>query len=135
MLEKEEKNIVCVYTTCSSKEEVQTLSISAIKEKLAISADYWMVNSMYPWNGVIKNTNQYILMFSTQKVLSEKLIKHIEVIHPYLVPVITRQDTSMTNSQYNFWTDSFLSSKDECLTEKEFKTKKEEKENACAKLK
>lgn len=135
MLEKEEKNIVCVYTTCSNKEEVDSLSISAIKEKLAISVDYWIINSIYPWNGVIKETNQYILMFSTQKGLSEKLIKHIESIHPYLIPVIARCDTSMINQQYGFWADSFLSNKDKYLTEKEFKIKKEEEENAYTKLK
>ena len=111
------------------------MSISAIKEKLAISIDYWVINSIYPWNGVIKEMGQYILMFSTQKSLSKKLIKHIESIHPYLVPVITSCDTSMSNQQYGFWANSFLSSKDEYLTEKEFKIKKGKEENAYMKLK
>ncbi len=135
MFGEKEKNIVCICTTCSSKEEVNTLSISAIKEKLAISVDYWAVNSIYPWNGAIKEMSQYILMFSTQRILSEKLIKHIESIHPYLVPVITRYDTSMSNHQYGFWADSFFTDINKYLTERELEIKKEEEENACVKLK
>ena len=124
MIEKIEsglKDIVTIYTTCSSKEEIQALSISSLKEKLAVSVDYWTISSIYPWEGVIKEMTQFILMFSTQKGLSEKLINHIETMHPYSVPVITRCDTSKTNQLYNYWSEKFLLSKDEIFTEKEVK--------------
>lgn len=134
-IEKESKDIVCVYTTCSSKDEAMNLGRTLIKEKLAISLDYWFINSMYPWEGVIRETNQYMLMFSTQRILSEKLIKHIESIHSYTIPVITMCDTSMTNKQYGFWAESLLINKDEYLTEKEFKIKKNKEEYSYERLK
>ena len=135
MIENKEKSIVYVYTTCSNKEEAKKLCVSAIKEKLAIPTDYWVVNSTYPWDGVIKEINQYMIMFSTQMIVSEKLIKHLESIHPYLIPIITRSDTSMSNQQCRFWADSFFLNKSEFLTENELKAKKNSEETAYMKLK
>jgi uncharacterized protein involved in tolerance to divalent cations len=43
-VEKGSENIVFVYTTCSSLDEAKSIGLSAVNEKLAISADYWFVN-------------------------------------------------------------------------------------------
>jgi uncharacterized protein involved in tolerance to divalent cations len=118
-VEKESKDIVFVYTTCPSLEEVRDIGLSAVNEKLAISADYWRMNSIYPWNNVLQEGDQYMLMFATQKALSYTLMKHIEMEHSYSVPVVIRCDTSMTNQPYNIWVDKTLSSKDEYITETE----------------
>lgn len=123
-VDKESKNIVFVYTTCPSIEEARDIGLSAIKEKLAISADYWLINSIYPWKGVIQETGQCMLMFATQKVLSDTLMKHIEVEHSYSVPVVVRCDTAITNQPYHFWADNTLTSKDGYITETEDEIKK-----------
>jgi uncharacterized protein involved in tolerance to divalent cations len=118
-VEKDSKDIVFVYTTCPSMEEARDIGISAIKEKLAISADYWLINSVYPWNNVIQEGEQYMLMFTTQKILSGPLMKHIETEHSYSVPVIIRCDSLITNQPYHFWVDNTLTSKDSFITETE----------------
>jgi len=123
-IEKEDKEIVFVYTTCSDIEEARSIGLSAIKEKLAISADYWLINSIYPWKGIIQEIGQSMLMFATQKTLSDKLIKHIEVEHSYSIPIIIRSETSLTNQEYSFWVDNTLTSKDEYITETEEEIKK-----------
>ncbi len=130
IIDKELKDIICVYTTCGSKEEAELIGLSAIKEKLAVSVDYWPVNSIYPWKGVIKNINQYMLMFSTQRMLSQKLIRHIEIKHSYTVPMITMCDLSATNQQYSFWAESTLINRAEYLTELEAKIKDELEEKS-----
>lgn len=71
------KDIVFVYTICSNAEEARSLGISSVQEKLAISADYWIINSIYPWQGVLQEVGQYMLMLSTLKELSKNLIKHM----------------------------------------------------------
>ena len=123
-VDKDAKNIVFIYTTCHSKEEARKIGLSAIYEKLAISADYWVINSIYPWSNIIQEGEQYMLILSTQKNLSEKLIKHIELEHPYTVPVIVRSDISMTNQSYSFWVDNILTSNKEYITESEDQIKK-----------
>jgi len=118
-IEKSEKDIVFVYTTCGSIKEARKIGLSAIDEKLAMSADYWMINSIYPWKNVIQEIDQCMLMFATQKSIIDKLIKHIEVNHSYGVPMIAVCPTSMTNHDYSFWVDTTLSSKETYITEEE----------------
>lgn len=62
---KEEKNIVFVYTTCPNIIEARNIGLSAVREKLAISADYWLINSIYPWMNVIQEGDQFMLLFAT----------------------------------------------------------------------
>lgn len=127
-IEKDSKNIVFVYTTCSGIEEARSIGLSAVEEKLAISADYWPVNSIYPWKNVVQEIDQCMLMFSTQKVLSDKLIKHIETEHSYSVPMVVRSDIKVTNQPYSFWVDNTLTSEDKYITEEEYQRIKKEAE-------
>ena len=123
-VDKGSKDIVFVYTTCSDISEARSVAMSAIEGKLAISADYWLVNSIYPWKNVIQEIDQYMIMFATQGELSDKLIKHIEAEHSYSVPMIVRSDIIATNEAYRFWVESTLSSKGKYITEEEEKKMK-----------
>ena len=129
-VEKNAKDIVFVYTMCPSIEEARDIGISAIKEKLAVSADYWIINSIYPWSNIIQETDQYMLMFATQKHLSNTLMKHIEMEHSYIVPVVICSETSITNQPYHFWVDNTLTSKEEYIIETEDDLKKKEERNS-----
>ena len=124
-IEKGSEDIVFVYTICKDIEEARSMGFSAIKEKLAISMDYWTINSIYPWQGVIREIDQYMLMFSTIKNLSDKLIKHIESEHSYKVPMIVRCNTDMTNIPYSLWVKDTLESEEKYTTEFELHGKED----------
>jgi len=123
-VQKNSKEIVFVYTTCSSKEEAKSIGLLAVNEKLAVSADYWLINSIYPWRNVIQEADQYMLLFATRKNLSEELIKHIETKHSYSVPVIAVCNTDMTSQSYSFWAENVLISKEDYITETEAEIKR-----------
>jgi periplasmic divalent cation tolerance protein len=127
-VDKDAKDIVFVYTTCADVFEARFLGLGAIKEKLAVSADFWVMNSIYPWSNVIQEGEQCMLMFATQKHLADMLMKHIEMEHSYSVPVIIKCDTAMVNQSYHFWVDNTLTSKDAyiTMTEEELKRKNEQ---------
>lgn len=108
IIDKNSKDIVFVYTICSSLEEARDMGYGAVKNKLAISMDYWSVNSIYPWQNVIQEVEQYMLMFSTEKSLSQKLVKHIEAEHSYKIPMIVVTKTDMTNISYSSWVHNTL---------------------------
>jgi len=133
--DKESKNIVFVYTTCSSIEEARSLGFSSVNEKLAISADYWFIDSIYPWNGVVREGSQCMLMLSTQKELSEELIKHIEIRHSYHIPMIARCDVPMTNHLYQSWVENTLTNKDVYISENEERMKEHDAEYKDSRLK
>lgn len=107
-IQKGEEDIVFVYTICGGMEEARTIGYSAIKEKLAISMDSWVIHSIYPWQNNIQEVDQYILMFSTQKKLSGKLVSHIESEHSYKVPMVAVCSTNMTNIPYSLWVENTL---------------------------
>lgn len=134
-VDKKLKDIVFVYTTCSSIEEARSLGLSSINEKLAISADYWFVDSIYPWNGVVREGGQYMLMLATKKELSDELIKHIETMHSYNIPMIARCDVPITNHLYNSWVEDTLTNKDEYISEDEEKIKEHNEEYRDSRLK
>ena len=123
-IDKQAKNIIFVYMMCPSSEEARAIGLSAIKEHLAISVDYWSINSIYPWQNVIQEGSQYLLLFATQKELGDNLMKHIEAEHSYSVPVIIKTETLITNQAYHFWADLSLASKDKLFTQTEDQKKK-----------
>lgn len=116
-IEKGAEDVVFVYTICGDIEQARSMGYSAIEEKLAISMDYWVIHSVYPWQGVIREIDQYMLMFSTQKSLSEELMKHVQAEHSYKVPMIVRCNTDMSNVPYSLWMEDTLKNEEKLITE------------------
>lgn len=134
-IDKGTRDIVFVYTICGTVEEARSLGISSIQEKLAISADYWIINSIYPWQGVLQEIGQYMLMLSTLKELSKKLIKHIESEHSYNVPMVVSSNTDMANLPYLHWVSNTLDDEKKYITESDIKEKDRDKFSSLSKLK
>ncbi len=129
IIDKDSKDIVFIYTTCPGAEVARSIATSAIEEKLAVCGDFWTIESVYPWQGVMEDVEQYMLVLTTDKGLAEKLMKFISGMHPYSVPMIACATTSMVNSTYKFWTDNTLNNRGDYITESEEKSKRESDEN------
>lgn len=109
-INKNDKDLIFVYTTCSGKEEARAIAYASIGERLAASSDFWEINSIYPWQGVLEEGFQYMLVLTTQKVLADKLIRYIETIHSYAVPMIVESDIKNSSQAYRFWVAETLES-------------------------
>ncbi len=127
-VEKENKSIVFIYTTCHDWEEARSIGLGAIEKKLAVCADSWEVNSIYPWRGVIQEVGQCMLMLTTEKRLSAELVEFIDTVHSYSTPMITEIDTALMNSAYKFWVYSTLHNTDPYISEQERKIKERYKD-------
>ena len=127
-VEKGTKDIVFVYTTCPSAEEARSIGLSAINEKLAVCADFWEINSIYPWQGVIQDVFQYMLMITTEKGLSDKLVKFVQGMHPYSVPMVAKTDVAFMNSTYQFWVDNVINGTGNYISEADEKAYKRDDE-------
>lgn len=123
-VDNRENDIVFVYTICGNIEEARSLGYSGIEEKLAISMDYWLIHSIYPWQNIVQEIDQYMLMFSTKKDLSDDLIKHIESEHSYKIPMVARCKVDMTNLPYSHWVENTLASEEKIVTEAEIEEEK-----------
>jgi periplasmic divalent cation tolerance protein len=118
-IEKKNKDLVFVYTTCADKDEAKSIAYSVIGERLAASADFWEIDSIYPWQSVIQEVQQYMLVLTTQKELAQRLMKYIESVHSYAVPVITECDVQISTQAYRFWIDETLESTKNLITKDE----------------
>lgn len=118
-IEKGDTNIVFIYTTCHDREEARFIGLECIQNHLAVCSDFWEINSVYPWDGVIQEVNQYMLMLTTEKRLSTQIIEFISKIHSYSTPMIAESDIPIMNPSYKFWTGTTLDSKEGYILEKE----------------
>ncbi len=114
---KSPDKIVFVYTTCSDRDEARHLGFSAVEEKLAICADFWAIESIYPWQNVIQDADQFMVMFTTEKTLAKKLAEFIAGLHSYTVPMISECDTAFMNAAYSAWAEKTLQSDEEYISE------------------
>ena len=109
--------MVFMYTSCTDKAEARHLGFSAVEEKLAICADFWPMESIYPWQGVVQDVAQYMVVFTTKKSLSRKLADFIGGLHSYRVPMIAEFDTAFLNNSYVMWADKTLLSDEDYISE------------------
>ncbi len=118
-LQKDNEDISYVFTTCSSRQEAKSIAFSVVEERLAGCADFWPISSIYPWQDVIEEVDQYMLMISTQKPLTEKLMKFIGGIHSYSIPFIVASDTRNANVLYKNWMNEILQGDNKYITSEE----------------
>ncbi|MCC6323871.1 divalent-cation tolerance protein CutA [Candidatus Nomurabacteria bacterium] len=120
ILNKETQDkMVFIYTTCRDKGEAKHLGYAAVEEKLAICADFWPIESIYPWQNVIQDVVQYMVIFTTKKSLSEKLSSFIAGLHSYTVPMVAECDTVFTNRAYAAWGNKVLENQENYISEQE----------------
>ncbi len=118
-INKGDSSAVFVYTTCRDREEARLIGLECIRNRLAVCSDFWEINSVYPWNGVIEEVSQYMLMLTTEKRLSPELISFIGTIHSYTTPMISELDVALMNSSYKFWADTTLDSREDYVLEED----------------
>ena len=109
--EVKKEKVVFVYTTVSGREEARSIGLASVEEKLAVCADFWAISSIYPWENVIQDVDQYMLVLTTEKSLAEKLVNFVAGIHSYTVPVVAACDVGFMHAPYLFWVDKTLKDK------------------------
>lgn len=94
--------ITLFYITISTKEAGELLGNFAIEKKLAACANIFPINSIFPWEGDIQNSGEYVLILKT--ILSRKieLLSFIEQNHPYELPCILNWEVEV-NDEYGRW--------------------------------
>jgi periplasmic divalent cation tolerance protein len=122
-LKKEEKELIFLYTTCPTRDEARAIAFAAVKEKLVVCCDYWAVDSIYPWNGVLEDIDQYMLLLTTTKGLSDKLYKFILSMHSYSIPMIAESPIKIKNPAYTLWGQNIIKDTTDYISMEEKKKK------------
>lgn len=128
-INKDSEGAVFVYTTCRDRDEARDLARSAVENHMAVCGDFWPVESVYPWHGVLEDVDQYMLMLTTTSDLSERLTVFLGELHSYDVPMFISTDTMHASELYRLWMQRTLEEKGKFITpEEESKKEKYEEE-------
>jgi len=74
----------------------------AIEKRFAACANIFPVYSIYPWEGVMQNENEFVLILKTMPFLKDRLMDFISQLHTYEVPCILNWNADV-NEKYGNW--------------------------------
>lgn len=95
--------MVFIYTTCANDEEARLLGKMIIDRKMGACVDYWSIESMYNWEGELKQVKQTMLMITTLESKLEEVNELISQHHSYSTPLIAGIDIRRVNRAYKEW--------------------------------
>jgi periplasmic divalent cation tolerance protein len=95
--------MVFIYTTCANEKEAKLLGKLIIDKKMGVCVDYWPINSMYNWEGDLKEVSQIMLMITTLEHKLEEVNDLISEHHSYSTPLIAGVDICRMNRAYKEW--------------------------------
>ncbi len=78
------------------------LGDTVIDQKLAACANFFPINSIFPWEGKKEQGEEFILILKTIPDLKSKLREFVEAHHPYDTPCIISWNVGV-NEKYGKW--------------------------------
>ena len=91
-----------ILTSCADKAAAKTLAKKLVKAKFAACVSVFKANSVYFWDGEIKDENERVLLIKTV-VKFKKIAKFIEKHHNYELPEIVAFKADKASKKYKKW--------------------------------
>ena len=91
-----------VLTSCADKAAAKTLAKKLVKAKFAACVSVFKANSVYFWDGEIKDEKERVLLIKTA-VKFKKVAKFIAKHHDYELPEIVAFKADNTSKKYKKW--------------------------------
>lgn len=91
-----------VYITFGSEEDALRISQQLVEERVAACANIFPIKSIYEWNAVLQNDDEWVAILKTTNELWPALKSRVEEIHPYEVPCIMKIEVE-ANEKYEAW--------------------------------
>ncbi len=95
--------MVFIHTTCATLEEAEKLGKLILEKRMAACVDYWPIQSMYHWEGELKQEGEIMMAITTFEPQLEPLNDLISKNHSYSVPMIAGVDVRRINRAYKEW--------------------------------
>ncbi len=97
-----------VYITCGGNEEAERISDALVKEKLAACVNFFPINSVFEWEGEIKQEKEFAMLCKTTQDKIPQLKKRVKEIHSYEIPAILIIEIKEGNEEFLRWVDKCL---------------------------
>lgn len=94
--------MMLVYSTCRDRKEAKRITKRLLEKRMIACANIFPVESMYRWEGRIKNDKEAVIIAKTKDGMFEALKDEIKRMHSYDTPCILRIDAE-ANPQFENW--------------------------------
>jgi len=95
--------MVYIYSTCKDEAEAKLIGRLILERRLASCVLRWPVQSIYRWEGEIKDQTEVILMVKTNENKMQEIEDLISENHSYSMPFIAACDIRRLNRPYKEW--------------------------------
>ncbi len=99
---------LCVYITCSSREEAERIGAALVDARLAACANVLAggVRSRYWWNGAVEEADEVILIAKTMEDRFAELNREVRRLHSYETPCVAAWPIVMGDPDYLAWVEA-----------------------------
>ncbi|WP_122871485.1 divalent cation tolerance protein CutA [Campylobacter showae] len=91
-----------ILTSCADKAAAKALAKKLVKAKFAACVSVFKANSVYFWDGEVKDEKERVLLIKTA-VKFKKVAKFIAKHHDYELPEIVAFKADNTSKKYKKW--------------------------------
>lgn len=95
--------LLAVLTTVSTAEEARALACSLVEDRLAACAQIQEIESVYRWDGAVRNEPEHRLLLKTTEVRYPELATAVRERHPYDVPMLVALPVTAALEAYAGW--------------------------------
>jgi len=103
---RENEMPLAVYTTLSDPDAAHRLARFAVEARLAACVHIEEIESVYRWDGEIRDETEYRLLFKTSEAGYDALAAHVLAEHPYDEPALWALPMTKGSARYFGWIDT-----------------------------
>lgn len=95
--------MVFVYTTCRDIDQAKELGKRIINARVASCVNVWPIESIYTWEGEIKEDQEAALLIKTNEPKVADLEMFLVKNHTYTTPLVATVNVHRLNREYKEW--------------------------------
>lgn len=100
--------MVFIYTTCRDINQAKELGRRILKARVASCVNIWPIESIYAWEGGIKEDQEAVLLIKTNEPKVADLETFLVKNHTYTVPLVATVNVHRLNREYKEWMTSVI---------------------------
>ena len=97
--------ITIFYITVADEASAIALGRLAVEEKLAGCSNIFPIKSFFPWENIMHQENEFVIILKTIPALADELRSFVADKHSYEVPCIMNWEVNV-NDAYGKWIES-----------------------------
>jgi len=100
--------MVFIYTTCKDIAQAKELGGKIMRAKVAACVNVWPIESMYWWEGELKEDNEAVLFIKTSEPKMAEIEDFLRKNHTYSTPFIASVKIDRINLEYREWANQVI---------------------------